>query len=72
MPFDPAAEWNSEAHRVRKGRQGSPVHAQSGGTAFNRFVVARAGKFWLLLPPAVREELGITDGDTAPVTLRPA
>ena len=72
VPFDPKARWGIEPAQVRPGRRGFPVRAELGKHVFATYVVARSGRFWLLLPPVVEEKAGIRPGSRVSVSLRAA
>jgi len=71
VPFDPAVKWHIAARAIRPGRRGFAVRARVNGVAFESYVVARARKFWLLLPPSVTRDAGIAVGDEIALALQP-
>ena len=70
VPFDPATRWDVAARQIRPGRRGVAVHAAVNDVAFDSHVVARAKKFWLLLPAAVQKRAQIAVRDEVAVTLQ--
>jgi len=54
------------------GRRGYRVTACINGCRFDSHVVARSGRFWLLLPAQVERDAGFGAGDTVSVVLSPA
>lgn len=71
VPFDPAAKWGIATQAVRAGRRGFAVRATIDGETFDSFAVARARKFWLLLPAPLEKQARIDAGDELTVQLRP-
>ena len=72
VPFDPASRWNVTTAHIRVGRRGYRVTACINGCRFDSHVVARSGRFWLLLPAQVERDAGFGAGDTVSVVLSPA
>ena len=68
VPFSPAERWGLATVVIAPQRRGVAVWAEIDGQAFDSHVVARSGKFWLLLPAAVGAELGAC----VSVVLKPA
>jgi hypothetical protein len=60
LPFDPGAHWSLTAQRLWPGRRGFPVHASLNGKPFDSAIVARARKFWLLVPTEISESVGLS------------
>ena len=50
VPFDPGIRWSTPAQALRPGRRGFRVQASLNGIGFESAIVARSGKFWLLVP----------------------
>ena len=71
VPFDPAEKWNIKTQAIRTARWGFAVRAEISGVAFDSFVVARAKKFWLLLPAEIERQAPIAAGDEIAVKLDP-
>ena len=71
VPFDPAERWNSMPVSIRARRRGHRVHAEIGSHGFDTYVVARSGKFWLLLPRDLEVAAGIGVGERVAVKIEP-
>lgn len=66
VPFDLAAQWGdfeSDSY---------PVEGTIQGWDFRSVVVARARRFWLVLPGIVVRQQAVDDGDKLRITLAPA
>jgi uncharacterized protein DUF1905 len=71
VPFDPARRWGIAARPLWPGRRGHRVEGSLNGVRFESCVVARSGRFWVLVDEKTREAAGAAIGDTARVTLVP-
>lgn len=71
VPFDPAAKWGIKTQQIGAVRSGFAARAEINGVAFDTFVVARARKFWLLLPPEVGAKTDVAAGDEIAIVLLP-
>lgn len=72
VPFDPGATWSLAAQTLRPGRRGFPVVASLNGVAFESAIVARSGKFWLLVPATVSESAKLALGEVGSFTAAPS
>jgi len=68
VPFDPT-ELGLARVSLRPGRRGYRVAATLNGVAFDSAIVARSGRFWLLVPASVAGGIGIAVGDPVRVRL---
>lgn len=71
VPFDPAECWSLPTRSIRPGRRGHAVSGKLNGCALDSFIVARSGKFWLLLPDGIGELAGVSAGDVVHIELEP-
>jgi hypothetical protein len=65
VPFDPGIRWSTPAQALRPGRRGFRVQASLNGIGFESAIVARSGKFWLLVPGEISAAANIAVGDQA-------
>lgn len=71
VPFDPGKEWTLQSVPMAQGRRGFSVDATVKGFKFQSYIVARSGRFWLLVDSSVKERAHLTVGDTVSVVLEP-
>ena len=70
VPFSPSEKWGVKARTIEKGRNGYAVRGSIQGTAFSSHVVARSGRYWLLLDPQTEQAAGIGAGSAVSVVLQ--
>lgn len=71
FPRDPHTCWQRKPKTLTPGRRGHRVRVRSGQTAFESAIVARSGRYWLLIEPAIRDQAGWQVGDTVHVHVWP-
>ncbi len=71
LPFDPEEVWASRSAPLFPGRRGHRVSGSVNGTPFESAVVARSGKFFLLLDAQTLYAAHASSGDRVDVALQP-
>lgn len=73
VPFDPGERRALAARPLRPGRRGWPVEATIATVSHvETAIIARAKRFWLLVPPDVAASGGFVAGDAVPVRVAPS
>ena len=72
VPFDPSAQWSASTVQFAPGRRGFAVQGKLNGFAFSSHVVARSGRFWLLVDSELAGLATIAAGDSVVVVIGPA
>ena len=72
LPFDPTERWKLASERLWKGRRGHRVTGRLNGVPYESAVVARRGRYYLLVTPAMKRAADLRVGDMATVSVRPA
>jgi hypothetical protein len=72
LPFDPGVEWSITSGQFAPGRRGFAVQARLNEVSFASHVVARSGRFWLLVDSQVAGLAGVSTGDSVRVVIEPA
>lgn len=71
VPFDPAERWGSVAVPLRKGRKGHRVRGSLDGVSIESAIVARSGRFFLLVDEEIRRDAGVRIGDLVVISIAP-
>jgi hypothetical protein len=72
VPFNPSDEWAISAIQFAPGRRGFAVLARLNEVSFASHVVARSGRFWLLVDLQAARSAGVSAGDSVTVLIEPA
>jgi len=71
VPFEPSVAWNLEPRPLWRGRRGFPVRATIDGVSFERAVVPRQKKFYLLIDAETARTSGVSEGARVEVDVEP-
>jgi uncharacterized protein DUF1905 len=71
VPFDPAGVWDIPTRPLLQGRRGHRVQGSLNGSHFESVIVARSGKFFLLIAAEVQQATGIAVGDLVDAVVGP-
>ena len=72
VPFDPEDVWDQKPVRLAGRRHGWPVTGTVNGERFTGYVGDRWGRFFVIIPRAVREAAGVAVGDLVTVAIAPS
>jgi hypothetical protein len=71
VPFDPAQVWDIPERPLLAGRRGHRVQGSLNKTNFDSVIVARSGKFFLLIEADLQQAAGLAVGDEVDAVVGP-
>jgi hypothetical protein len=72
VPLDPPREWNIQPQPLWRGRRGYEVMTRANGVSFERAVVPKQKKFYLLIDAEIMRAANLAESDVVNVELRPS
>jgi hypothetical protein len=71
VPFDPSQVWEVGARPLWPGRRGYTVKGKLNGHDFERSIVPRQTRFYLLIDKNMERATGVSPGDVVKVVVAP-
>jgi hypothetical protein len=71
LPFDPEEGWSLKPVRLESRRHGWLITGTANGVRFEGYVGERWGRFFIIINPELREDAGISVGDTLRMRVQP-
>ena len=71
LPFDPEEGWSLKPVQLESRRHGWLITGTANGVRFDGYVGERWGRFFIIIDPELREDAGISVGDTLRMRVQP-